>query len=447
MPDAASDACPTRADLTAYVAGSLPAEERAVTAEHVPGCDSCAHRLALVERLQSLGDPESGPVPIATDAGRLALDTYLLAGAGAWDGDRDRRGTGATAGRYGSGAAGFPSGARRSPAAGGPASSRLPAGPGPSSPPRRHDSGRAGARAALAGGGGRPWARSRPVAATSETQPGTVASAALAASAPRWATRPSPPTARSRSRTAGDRRGTGVRRRRRGAPLPTAGDRRSLGAQFPNGVGLRRQVRWTPPTPPMEHRPALCPHRRTARAGAGWAGSGAAVGGRLRALAPHRARPVRGRPRPSRPRGKRACGRTLPGRTLPDRTAGQSRLRVPPQEATEAAAAPGGGEQAWPIADWAPNELAWASLAGGDDGRMRSATPRRPKTRHCRPVRPNRRAGSAGARAVALEQGGGRGGAGTRRRRPDRRRRRAHSGPGFLRRRPLSASLHPKVLR
>ena len=158
VPDAASDACPTRADLTAYVAGSLPAEERAVIAEHVPGCDSCAHRLALVERLQSLGDPESGPVPIATDAGRLALDTYLLAGAGAWDGDlideEPVRRPDATPPEPPV----SPPAPVAPPSPVAPASSRLPAGPRPSSPPRRLDSGRAGARAALAGGGGRPWA-------------------------------------------------------------------------------------------------------------------------------------------------------------------------------------------------------------------------------------------------------------------------------------------------
>lgn len=87
VPSAASAACPTRVDLTAYVAGSPPAGETAAIRDHLPRCDTCANRLALVERLQSLGDPDSGPVPIATDAGRLALDRYLLAGVDAWHGD------------------------------------------------------------------------------------------------------------------------------------------------------------------------------------------------------------------------------------------------------------------------------------------------------------------------------------------------------------------------
>jgi hypothetical protein len=86
VPGAASAACPGRAELTAYVNGVLAAGKTTDIHKHLTKCRSCTERRALVERLQSLGDPESGPVPVATDAGRLALDKYLLAGAGPWDG-------------------------------------------------------------------------------------------------------------------------------------------------------------------------------------------------------------------------------------------------------------------------------------------------------------------------------------------------------------------------
>jgi hypothetical protein len=87
VPDAASAACASRAELTAYVNGVLGNGKTTDIRNHLNRCGSCRERLARVERLQSLGDPESGPVPVATDAGRLALDNYLLAGADAWDED------------------------------------------------------------------------------------------------------------------------------------------------------------------------------------------------------------------------------------------------------------------------------------------------------------------------------------------------------------------------
>lgn len=88
VPAAASSAtCPSRADLTAEVSGVMPAGGTAAIEDHIPRCDFCANRLTLVERLQSPGDPVSGLVPAATNAGRLAFDQYLLGGAETWDGD------------------------------------------------------------------------------------------------------------------------------------------------------------------------------------------------------------------------------------------------------------------------------------------------------------------------------------------------------------------------
>ncbi|MDQ2729311.1 MAG: hypothetical protein M3Y91_15950, partial [Actinomycetota bacterium] len=183
VPTAASASCPSRAELTAYVTGSQAAAETAVIGDHVTGCETCANRLALVERLQTLGDPDSGPVPVATDAGRLALDQYLLAGAGPWDGDlideeRIQR----------------PNPTPPQPPATPPVPvpppkpvappSPVPP-PAPTSPPRVGSSSSEvsnGARRSATGSVGvASNARSRPTPAKLDAPPGTVAAAALAA--------------------------------------------------------------------------------------------------------------------------------------------------------------------------------------------------------------------------------------------------------------------------
>ncbi|MDQ6838365.1 MAG: hypothetical protein M3137_08570 [Actinomycetota bacterium] len=87
VPAGATDDCPSRQELAAWVNSTLPAAEGVAMREHVPACDTCEQRFSLVERLQALGDPLTGPVPVATDAGREALDSYLLAPREAWEGD------------------------------------------------------------------------------------------------------------------------------------------------------------------------------------------------------------------------------------------------------------------------------------------------------------------------------------------------------------------------
>lgn len=83
----ATDACPDAGKLAGHDAGALAGKEASATRRHLASCPRCPDRLTAVHRLRHLGDPETGPVPAATDAGRQALDLCLQAKPEAWAGD------------------------------------------------------------------------------------------------------------------------------------------------------------------------------------------------------------------------------------------------------------------------------------------------------------------------------------------------------------------------
>ena len=445
-------------------------------------------------------------MPIATNAGRLALDRVSAGGRRGVGRRPHRRGTDATAGRDGLGTAGFPSGAgglRPQPVPPPPPVS--PPAPVPP-PPHRFVPGRAEAHAELARRGGGPGG-------TWPFPPGgdDVGGAAWDGGrlrprrifAPRWATRTSSTTSRSRSRThlrpprcrcscppsksrcsspRSKTRCSSPRSKSRCSsppprgPVPRVKDSRNFGAQFPNGVGLRPQVR---------QRRLRCDRRRTlqpcsptvGRQGPGpvRAGCGAAVprpplgspstGSPPTGSPPTSPPPTSPPPTSSPPTGspptsplptsfapdefalvEAALGSALTGRSGAEPPTEEPPTEEPPTEETEAVAAPGGGEQAGsPSPTGRPTNWRGRAWPAMSVTAMRSTKARRPDPplppRPSEPpttfepepaVVPWSRDGDEPEPDAALAPTADDG--------------EPHSGPGFLRRRPLRASLHPKVL-
>ncbi len=87
VPPPATEHCPSRRQLSDYAAYTSSPDVTAAIEAHLDGCQPCSDRLGMVERLSTLGDPDTGPVPGATDAGRQALDRCLKARPEAWYGD------------------------------------------------------------------------------------------------------------------------------------------------------------------------------------------------------------------------------------------------------------------------------------------------------------------------------------------------------------------------
>jgi hypothetical protein len=388
VPTPVSDACPSRADLTAYVAGALPSEERTVIGDHVPECDTCADRLGLVERLQSLGDPESGPVPIATDAGRLALDKYLLAGAEALDGDPiDEEPV-----------------QRREPTR--PEPPVLP--PAPVRPP--------------------------PLTAASDAPPGTVAAAALAAFRAALGeedvdvpVEDGPPTGNLPVfDTTSDEPGTAS------PGLP------ELGAEIPPSGGF------APPSSPGAPDAAEGDTSTTAAPPADGKGHGRLGRFRRRRSEALDSPPVPmdwsdpslddATPLPPEAIQWSVAATTLAGEAGQDPDPDAQTDAGFPTEETDVAISPGAGDQAAPIGDWAPDDSAWAGLDADDD--PPADDPASTSVAFAPPVAytpPSTEGDEEEAvPAAVFAQTGDEG--------------EDHPGPGFLRRLQLGGALRPKVL-
>ena len=53
-----TDTCPTWPTLLAWLENDLPDEQSLLLNPHVPGCDECREKLALMNAVQDLGDVE-----------------------------------------------------------------------------------------------------------------------------------------------------------------------------------------------------------------------------------------------------------------------------------------------------------------------------------------------------------------------------------------------------